>query len=216
MRPIAVFGGGGFGKEVQAWIQQIGGWEFIGFFDDNKPVNSLVNDAPVLGGLEELNCFQYELDVVFAIGDPVIKKRIIESLTNKKIKFPVLIHPSAVIGNPKYVEIGAGTIIAPNTVVTTNIVIGKHVALNYSCTVGHDTAIKDFSAFMPCVSISGEVEIGECVYVGTGARVINRKNIGDNTVVGAGAVVTKSLPEYCTAVGVPARPIKYHRMKKAG
>ncbi|MGE5432243.1 MAG: acetyltransferase [Syntrophomonadaceae bacterium] len=216
MRTIAVFGAGGFGKEVQAWIQQIGGWEFIGFFDDNIPVNSFVNDAPVLGGLEELNNYQDELNVVFAIGDPIIKKRIIECLSNKKIVFPVLIHPSAVIGNPKYIEIGAGTIIAPNTVVTTNIVIGKHVALNYSCTVGHDTVIKDYSAFMPGVNISGEVEIGECVYVGTGAKIINRKNIGDNTLVGAGAVVTKSLPEYCTAVGVPAKPIKYHQLKIAG
>ncbi|HEX2868276.1 MAG TPA: acetyltransferase [Ignavibacteriales bacterium] len=216
MRKIAVFGAGGFGKEVQAWIQQTGGWEFIGFFDDGKPVGSIVNDAPVLGGLEELNDFQEELHVVFAIGDPIVKKRIIESLTNKKISFPVLIHPSVIIGNPKYVEIGAGTIIAPNTVITTNIVIGKHVALNYSCTVGHDTVLKDYSAFMPGVNISGEVEIGECVYIGTGAKVINRRNIGDNTLVGAGAVVTKSLPEYCTAVGVPASPVKYHPVKKAG
>ena len=64
---------------------------------------------------------------------------------------------------------------------------------------------------MPTVNISGEVTIGEGVYVGTGAKIINQLEIGKNTIVGAGAVVAKSLPADCTAVGVPAKPIKYHK-----
>lgn len=43
-----------------------------------------------------------------------------------------------------------------------------------------------------------------------GAKIINRLQIGKNTIVGAGAVVSKSLPENCTAVGIPAKPIKFH------
>ena len=78
------------------------------------------------------------------------------------------------------------------------------------CTVGHDTLIKEYCSFMPSVNISGEVEVQECVYVGTGAKIINRLQIGKNTIVGAGAVVSKSLPENCTAVGIPAKPIKFH------
>lgn len=63
---------------------------------------------------------------------------------------------------------------------------------------------------MPLVNISGEVKIGEGVYVGTGAKIINQLEIGDYTIVGAGAVVSKTLPAKCTAVGVPAKPIKFH------
>lgn len=63
---------------------------------------------------------------------------------------------------------------------------------------------------MPSVNISGEVEIGEAVYVGTGAKIINQLKIGDNTIIGAGAVVAKDLPANCTAVGVPAKVIKFH------
>ena len=63
---------------------------------------------------------------------------------------------------------------------------------------------------MPTVNISGEVNIGEEVYVGTGAKIINQLEIGENTIVGAGAVVAKTLPANCTAVGIPAKPIKYH------
>jgi serine acetyltransferase len=63
---------------------------------------------------------------------------------------------------------------------------------------------------MPTVNISGEVVVNEAVYVGTGAKIINLLEIGENTIVGAGAVVYKSLPANCTAVGIPAKPIKFH------
>ena len=76
--------------------------------------------------------------------------------------------------------------------------------------MGHDTIIKDFASFMPSVNISGEVLIEEKVYVGTGAKIINQLQIGKGTIVGAGAVVSKTLPAYCTAVGIPAKPIKFH------
>ena len=59
-------------------------------------------------------------------------------------------------------------------------------------------------------TLSGEVVVEESVYVGTGAKIINQLTIGNNTIVGAGAVVSKSLPEKCTAVGIPAKPIKFH------
>jgi acetyltransferase-like isoleucine patch superfamily enzyme len=34
--------------------------------------------------------------------------------------------------------------------------------------------------------------------------------IGEETIIGAGAVVAKSLPAKCTAVGIPAKPVKLH------
>jgi len=46
------------------------------------------------------------------------------------------------------------------------------------CTVGHDTGIGMYSFLMPSVNVSGEVEIGESVYVGTRAKIINRLSIG--------------------------------------
>jgi len=76
--------------------------------------------------------------------------------------------------------------------------------------VGHDTKIDDYCSFMPSVNISGEVNIAKSVYVGTGAKIINQVEIGEGTIVGAGAVVSKSLPANCTAVGIPAKPVKFN------
>lgn len=216
MKKISVFGAGGFGREVKMLIEQINivekVWEFIGFWDDDETIDTLINDSPFLGGIKQLNEFKDELYLVCAVAEPNTKEKIINNISNSKIKFPVLIHPSAIIGNRKFVSIGDGSIIAAGNIITTNIKIGKHVILNLSCTVGHDTIIGNFSSFMPSVNISGEVNIGELVYAGTGAKIINQLEIGRNTTVGAGAVVAKSLPENCTAVGIPAKPIKFKEL----
>lgn len=53
-----------------------------------------------------------------------------------------------------------------------------------------------------------KVRIGEGVWLGTHVVVLPDVTIGDNSVVGAGAVVTKDIPSYSIAVGVPAKVIK--------
>jgi sugar O-acyltransferase (sialic acid O-acetyltransferase NeuD family) len=213
MKKIAIFGAGGFGREVAMLIEQINQnetiWEIIGFFDDGVTAGTEIYGYKVLGGIQEINDQTDKLNLVFAIGDPKVKKKVISKIANPNISYPTLVHPSVIMGT-KDVKIGDGSIITAGNILTVNINIGAHVILNLSCTVGHDTNIKDYCSFMPSVNISGEVEIGECVYVGTGAKIINLLEIGSNTVVGAGAVVAKTLPANCTAVGIPAKPIKFH------
>ena len=213
LKKIAVFGKGGFGREVQMLIEQINAnqpeWEFIGFFDDAFEPGEKVNGADCLGGIDELNTYESPLNLVLAIGSPKAKEAIISKITNSLIEYPVLIHPNVQLGSSEWLKIGEGTIITAGCIITVNIEIGKHVILNLSCTVGHDTVIGDYCSFMPTVNISGEVVLEKGVYVGTGAKIINQLSIGSNTTVGAGAVVAKTLPANCIAVGVPAKPIKF-------
>ena len=61
---------------------------------------------------------------------------------------------------------------------------------------------------MPGANISGNVRIADATLIGSGATILQGLTIGKNCIVGAGAVVTKDLPDNCTAVGVPARIIK--------
>jgi len=216
MKDIAIFGAGGFGREVHMLINQINSisneWNFIGYYDDDtNKIGKTINGYKVLGGIDALNSHKEELFVIFAIAEPRIKKIVVEKVSNRLIKYPILIHPNVILGDYQFLEIGEGTIICANVVITVNIKIGKHVILNLACTVGHDTTIGDYCSFMPTINISGEVIIEDCVYVGTGAKIINQLKIGSNTIVGAGAVVAKDLPSFCTAVGVPAKPIKFFK-----
>lgn len=214
MKDIAIFGVGGFGREVLTLIQDINKveptWNVIGFFDDGYEIGYETHGLKNLGGTKELSDWKSPLAVTIAIGTPRIKKAILNNIHNDLIEYPTLIHPTVIIGDKDYVKIGKGCIFCAYTVVTTDIEVGDFVILNLACTLGHDTIVKDHCAFMPTCNISGEVEIGEGVYCGTGVKIINQTSIGENTIVGAGAVVTKPLPANCTAVGMPAKAIKFH------
>ena len=213
MEKIAVVGAGGFGREVKTLIDSINRakpkYEFIGFFDDALVKGKIVNGFPVLGGVEEINNVNENLCIAVALGDPSTKKRVIAKIRSEFVNYPNLIHPTALISDD-FVKIGRGNIICAGTIITCNIEIKDFVILNLMCTVGHDTIINSYCSFMPSVNVSGEVLVKEGVYVGTGAEIINLVEIGEFTTIGAGAVVSRNLPSKCTAVGIPAKPIKFH------
>ena len=56
--------------------------------------------------------------------------------------------------------------------------------------------------------LPGEIVIGENVWIGGNVTIISGVHIGDNSVIGAGSVVTKDIPSNTVAVGNPARVIK--------
>lgn len=214
MKDIAIFGIGGFGREVLTLIQEINKveptWNVIGFFDDGYEIGYESHRLKNLGGVKELNEWKTPLAVTIAIGTPRIKRAILSNIKNSLIEYPTLIHPTVIIGDKDYVKIGKGCIFCAYTVITCDVEVGNFVILNLACTLGHDTIVKDFCAFMPTCNISGECVIEEGVYCGTGVKIINQTSIGAETIVGAGAVVIKTLPARCTAVGTPAKAIKFH------
>jgi sugar O-acyltransferase (sialic acid O-acetyltransferase NeuD family) len=213
MENIVIIGAGGFGREVKTIIDAINKnnaiYSFLGYYDDGLEVGKSINNFPVLGKVSDLNAITVKTSVLLGVGDPKTKSKIIASLDNEYLNFPTIIHPSVCISDDD-VTINSGCIICAGSIITCNITIGKFVTLNLMCTIGHDTVIEDYASFMPSVNISGEVLIEQKVYVGTGAKIINQLTIGNSTIVGAGAVVSKSLPKNCTAVGIPAKPIKFH------
>jgi len=210
--PIVVYGAGGLGREVLQLLQQINriekSWLIAGFIDDAVSAHTPIGQYGVLFDGAFLNSLSESNNVVLAIGDPAIKKKIADSLTSSWLSYPVIIHPSVDIEKKQLENIGEGTIITAGNLLTVDIKIGRHALLNLACTVGHDVQIGDYCSVMPGVNISGNVTLEEEVYIGTGAKILNNVTIGARTIVGAGAVVTKSLPPDCTAVGVPARIVK--------
>ena len=86
MKKIAIYGAGGFGKEVAFLINDINQmkpqYDFVGYFDDEKTKGDTINLFPILGGIKELNSYDSELALVIAISDPTTKRRIVESVEN--------------------------------------------------------------------------------------------------------------------------------------
>ena len=96
---IAIYGAGGFGKEVACLIDRInrngGNWNLIGFFDDTKPAGSSVSRyGTVLGNMDALMQINHPLAVAIAINDNKVVRRLRELISNPHITFPNLIDPS--------------------------------------------------------------------------------------------------------------------------
>lgn len=202
MKDLVIVGAGGFGRETALMVEQMNSWKLIGFYDDGLEPGSMVEDRPVLGKVDMLN-HSKEVAVVIAIADPAIRQRISSSLVNKKLKFPSLIHPTALVGS-KSNSVGKGCIVTAGVILTTGITIGEFVIVNLSTTIGHDARIADFTSIMPQCSISGNVTLGTKCFLGSGTRILQGLTLGDNSIVGAGAVVTKSFASNSKLVGVPA------------
>jgi UDP-3-O-[3-hydroxymyristoyl] glucosamine N-acyltransferase len=123
---------------------------------------------------------------------------------SKDIKYFSFIHSSAKILYEKSVNIGIGSIICFGSVLTCDISIGKHSQLNLNTTVGHDTIIGDYFTSAPGVNISGNVNIGNRVYMGTNSSIRNRTYVCDDVIIGMGSCVIKDITEPGTYIGTPA------------
>ncbi len=208
MKPLVIIGVGGHGREaydiVTAMNEDAREWEVLGFLDDGREPGSLADpfDVPVLGGTSWLR--SNDAWVVVGIGSP----RVRESLVNRlgpTTRYATLRHPSVTIGSA--VTIGAGNIMAAGVRVTHNVRIGRHTHLNVGSTVSHDCVIGDYVTISPGAHLSGLVSVRARCWIGIGASLIQHAVVGEDAVIGAGAVVTGQLEGGRTYVGVPARPI---------
>lgn len=191
MKRIAIYGAGGFGKEVRGMLEMNrNSYTFAGFIDDFKRLSVAANE--------------YD-DILFAIANPMVREKIITDWSGKHISFYTMISPDVVL-HPS-VQTGKGTIICPGVKFTVDIKAGDFCIINLNATIGHDVVLGEFCSIMPAANISGNVQIGKRVFIGSGATILQGLKIGDDVVIGAGAVVTRDIPAGYTMVGVPARKI---------
>ena len=214
MEKIVIIGSGGLAREVRYLIEAINtentSYEFLGYLvSDLKKLGTYDSKDEVIGNLSWLDKQSEPINVAIGIGDPNSRLNVANNLLNNysNLIFPSLIHPS-VIYDKNSVTIEQGVIICASTVLTVNIVLKEFSFINLCCTVGHEAVIGRYSVLNPTVNISGGAIIGDVVSVGTGSQILQYISVGNNSVIGAGACVTKQLSSNVVAVGVPAKVIK--------
>ncbi|MDE6288661.1 MAG: serine acetyltransferase, partial [Muribaculaceae bacterium] len=80
---------------------------------------------------------------------------------------------------------------------------------NVCLTIWHDAVIGNFNSLMPAVKISGGVQIGERNFIGVNSVILQYKSIGNETTIGAGAIVIRNAKDGNTYIGNPATKVKY-------
>lgn len=214
MKDIAIYGAGGFGREIACLLKRINNeskedWNLVGFFDDGASVGSKNEYGEVLGNIDILNSWDKPLSVVFAIGSPKAVSMLHSKITNINISFPNIIAPDTLFLDKENVRMGIGNVFCSRCLVSCNVEIGNFNTFNGYITVGHDAVIGNYNSIMPAVKISGGVHIGEENFIGVNSVIHQYKSIGNDTTIGAGAVVLRNTKDGNTYVGNPATKVKY-------
>lgn len=210
LKQIAVVGAGGFGKEVVCVINKINElkptWKFIGFFDDGLKIGSQVSHfGKVIGNTKNLNLWNNDLSIVFAIGNPNIIKKILSSLNNKFLDFPNLIHPEVFFADKVSLKMGKGNVIVRGCSFSVDVIVGDFNQFNSFSSLAHDVKVGSFNVFMPLTRVSGEVLIGSLNLFGIGTIILQKIKIGHRVKVAPSSVLMRKTKDDCFYMGNPAK-----------
>jgi sugar O-acyltransferase (sialic acid O-acetyltransferase NeuD family) len=210
---LVVLGAGGFAREVLAVVDAVNAlrkrYEVVGLVAADEPDSEALrrHGQRFLGDDRVLETI--DARYVIAIGAPDVRRRLDQLATAYGLEAATLVHPGAMVGAT--VRLGPGVIVAAGARLTDSIVVGRHTHINLNATVGHDCVLGDYVTVNPLAAISGACVLDDDVTVGTGAAIIQQRRVGAGSTVAAGAALLHDLEPGMTAIGNPARPLRWRR-----
>ena len=192
----ALIGNGGHAREVQVQM----GIELFRFVSDEY----WKEDDDKLLPLSKFDADKYVVMIVVANSkdrEDILKKLPIDT------QYFTFIHPTAQLMSEDVI-IGEGSFIGANSIITCNVKIGKHAILNRGVHIGHDCRIGDYFSAMPGSIVSGNVTLGNKVYLGTNSSIREKLNICDDVTIGLNTGIIKDIKESGVYVGYPIKKVK--------
>lgn len=220
---FGLLGAGGFGREVMPFVRKSIASTLdkqeseidVYFVETWEPTHSQVNGYPLIS-LEDFLKINKPKYFNVAVGNGRDREAMVTAVGERAQAISLFAQQVlAFDGN----ILGIGSVFCPNSIVTSNVRIGKFFQCNIYSYVAHDCVIGDYVTFAPSVKCNGNVVIGNYAYIGTGAIIRNGKPgdpimIGEGAVVGMGAVVTKNVPRGVTVFGNPASLLTKRNVQK--
>lgn len=218
--PIVIFGIGGFAAEVATLIQDINKeaptpfFEILGFVaHDSSFIGHEVYGYSVVSSNDDFDEYSKKhlfLAVAIGLGSPHAKKMIWENILRNKsnLIFPNLIHPRANVMSGINNDFDFGAIICAGVTLTCLCKFGKFVTYNINSTLGHESYTGDFVTVNPLAVISGNVTIEKCSLIGAGASIREKILIGEESIIGMGAVIVKNVPRDSVMIGKAAKKME--------
>ena len=209
---VVILGAGGFAREVldifDAYTKTGQRYKVLGYIIDSKfgSPGTLINQKPILGDFIWLSENKENIYAICGVGDPVLRKHLVERALKLDVSFINAIHPSATL--TPWVNLGVGVVITAGCRLTNQIIIGNHVQINLNSTIGHNSKLDDYVTIAPGTNISGNVSISKGSYIGTGVNIIEKINIAEWSIIGAGSTIIRDIPPNTTVVGSPGKIIK--------
>lgn len=211
MKNLVLIGGGNHAHYTIDIIEKEGKYNIIGIIDSVHPVDSERFGYKIIGRQENLIELieEYNIEVgIISIGDNWSRYHVYDKIIEKvpDFEFVNAIHPSVIIGNN--VKLGFGIIAMAGCIFNPKSEIGNFTFFATGAQVEHDNNICDFSSISAGSITGGFVKLGKFSAITLGVIVLDRIEIGENTVVGSGSLVIKSLPDNVLAYGNPSKIVR--------
>ena len=166
---IVIVGGGGHGRVVADILQSMVGMEPVAFALPDADSGATGHFGLPIIGEETLVDVEHH-GIVVAVGDNRVRQKLYERFSGQGENLVTAIHPSAIIASD--VELGDGCMICPGVIINTGAIIGNNVILNTGSIIEHECVVGDHSHVAPGAKLAGEVSVGDGVFVGLGANII--------------------------------------------
>jgi sugar O-acyltransferase (sialic acid O-acetyltransferase NeuD family) len=207
-KEIYIVGAGTYG-EVMYELAEILGYKVNGFYDeDENKLNLSIMGVEIIRKFSTLN--QNEINgknFIVAIGNNNTRLNIMNKINEFGGFTPTLIHPSAVISPSA--QIGKGVYIHANACIWTKVKIDDYCIISPNVVIAHHTNVGKACLISTLSGVGASIKIEDLVFVGMGCTLITGLNVvGENSLIGAGAVVIKDTEKNSLYVGVPAKKIK--------
>jgi len=191
----ALIGNGGHAREVQSQMDI----ELLRFVSDEYWKEG---DSKLLP-LSKFESNKYV--VMIAVANSKDREDIVKQLPINTQYF-TFIHSTAQLMSDDII-IGDGSFVGAYSIITCNVEIGKHAILNRGNHIGHDCRIGDYFSAMPGSIISGNVTLGNKVYLGTNSCIREKISICDDVTIGLSTGIVKNITESGVYVGQNVRKL---------
>ncbi|MDM1527391.1 acetyltransferase [Myroides odoratimimus] len=207
-----IVGAGTYGQVYSEYLQDQ--YEVLGFVDDDHTTHGLVvNGFPVFGGVEYLlTNNDKNINIFVPIGNNKVRVALIEKIKSNGYKLPSFIHNTCIID--KSVKIGEAVYILPGCNIMPLTIIKDYVMISMGVNIAHHTILGKGSFFSQGNNVGASINVKDYAYSGIGVTLMTGvKEIGAYSLIGAGAVIIRDVPDYAVVVGNPGKVIKYTNQK---
>ena len=218
-KKIIIIGGEGNGGVVASCIEDNRirfndtEWEVAGFLNDLE-IGKTILGYPVLGGTDDIGKFlkedYYFIYAIHMIGRNVKTEEVFLKMNIPLERFATIIHKTAFVAKSAILE--------PGVFVMSNCYVGPGVKMGYcslmmaNSLLGHNTTVGPLCHFSVGSVTSSYIEIGKVSDVSLGAKVLEKRKIGNYAVAGANSLITHDIPDYEIHIGSPAKFLKKIRL----
>ncbi len=211
MNGLLLIAASGLAREVLTVERMLGRFDRIGILDDDPARwGEEIHGVPVLGRMALVGEYA-DHEVLVCAGKGAVRRAIVARLAELGVtddRYASVVHPRVHV--PTNCEVGAGSVLLDGTVLTADVMVGRHVVAMPHVTLTHDDRVEDFATLCAGVTLGGSVVVGPAAYLGMNASVREGVAVGADSVLGMGSVLLHDLPPRETWAGVPARRLPQH------